>query len=98
MMRRIQSISNMTRLLLIILLASIVLAGCVSKKKLPPPPEPTHFVTVIPEQGESLSDIADQYLGDSSLSFRISEFNDISSSVPNQPLVVPLKPSYTHTG
>jgi peptidoglycan/xylan/chitin deacetylase (PgdA/CDA1 family) len=82
--------------LLIIWLASIVLVGCATQQQLSQPPKPTHFITVIPERDKSLADIAHQYLGDSKLAFRISEFNNIDASSPNQPLVVPLIQLYPY--
>ncbi len=87
---------KMIRLLTIIWLVSITFAGCTAPQQFSPPPKPTHFVTVIPAEGESLSDIARQYLGNSNLSFRISEFNNIDAAIPNRPLVVPLKPQFPY--
>lgn len=80
---------------LVIWAVLLALAGCATQR-IAPPAKPTHFVTVIPEGGKSLSSIAQHYLGDSNLSFRISEFNDVDASSPNQPLVVPLKPMYPY--
>jgi peptidoglycan/xylan/chitin deacetylase (PgdA/CDA1 family) len=77
-------------------MVSLVIGGCSIQKKLIPPPEPSHFITIVPKDGDSLSDITREYLSDSSLSFRISEFNNINTLYPDQALVVPLKPLYPY--
>ncbi|MEE9344922.1 MAG: polysaccharide deacetylase family protein [Methylococcales bacterium] len=96
MRRRKTTVFKFIRSLLIIWLASVVLTGCATQQQLSQPSKPTHFITVIPDRDESLADIAHQYLGDSKLAFRISEFNNIDASSPNQPLVVPLIQLYPY--
>jgi peptidoglycan/xylan/chitin deacetylase (PgdA/CDA1 family) len=88
-------LTNTTRSLLRIWLVSIILTGCATKH-FAPPPKPTHFIRIIPKQGQSLFDIAKEYLSDSNLSFRISEFNNMDFPSIGKPLVIPLKPMYPY--
>lgn len=50
------------------------------------------FVAVIAEPGDTLSSLALEYLGDSSMDWFISEFNGIKSLSPGQEVIIPLKP------
>ena len=86
----------MNRLILNILVLSIALVGCATQPKPSQLSDPEHFITIAPEQGHSLSDIANQYLGDRNLSFRISEFNNINKPELNKLLIIPLKKLYPY--
>ncbi len=86
----------MARLLLIFWAFSILLLGCAAQQKQPQPSEPENYIFLIPKQGESVSDIAKQRLGDPDKSHRIKEFNDLIEPDPNKPLVIPLKPLYPY--
>ncbi|HSB77669.1 MAG TPA: LysM peptidoglycan-binding domain-containing protein, partial [Candidatus Methylomirabilis sp.] len=63
----------------------------------PPPPSARprvfpDFVAVIAQPGDTLPSLAARYLNDSSLDWRIAEFNGISALKPGQEVVVPLGP------
>jgi len=51
------------------------------------------FIAVIAEPDDTLSSLALEYLGDSSMDWFISEFNGIKSLSPGQEVIIPLKPS-----
>jgi len=50
------------------------------------------FIAVIAEPDDTLSSLALEYLGDSSMDWFISEFNGIKSLSPGQEVIIPLKP------
>jgi peptidoglycan/xylan/chitin deacetylase (PgdA/CDA1 family) len=50
------------------------------------------FVAVIAQPGDTLSSLAARYLDDSTLDWRIAEFNGISVLKPGQEVVIPLRP------
>jgi peptidoglycan/xylan/chitin deacetylase (PgdA/CDA1 family) len=66
-----------------------IIVGCVKKEITI---EPSDFAFITPRQGDSLESLAKEYLGTSSLAWRIKEFNGIQESVPDKELVIPLKP------
>ena len=49
------------------------------------------FIAVIAEPGDTLSSLALEYLGDSSMDWFISQFNGITSLSPGQEVAIPLK-------
>ena len=56
-----------------------------------------NFVVLITQTGDSLSSLAQQYLGDASKAWQIAEFNNIDSIIPSREIVIPLKPT-NYTG
>lgn len=86
----------LTRLHIAILILLINVTGCTTNQKSSLQLKPKHFVSVIPKQGDSLPDLANLYLGDPFLAFRISEFNHIDKLVSGQPVVVPLQPAFPY--
>ncbi|MDX1810466.1 MAG: polysaccharide deacetylase family protein [Gammaproteobacteria bacterium] len=55
------------------------------------------FVVLITQQGDTLENLSEKYLGDKNKSWIIADFNDIDDVVPHRELVIPLK-SQNHTG
>lgn len=56
-----------------------------------PFPSTPEFIAVATKAGDTFSSLAEDYLGDSSLGWMISEFNGVNSLVPGQELLIPLK-------
>ncbi len=69
----------------VIILAMFLFQGCAQHGVSPA------FVTVIVQPGETLSTLAQKYLGDPERSWVIEDFNDVSSVSAGQELIIPLE-------
>jgi peptidoglycan/xylan/chitin deacetylase (PgdA/CDA1 family) len=91
------------------IVAAMILAGCAEAPQRPPPepevvvpPLTGHvlardnvFAVVVAGPGDNLSTLAQQYLGDGTKRWWISEFNGSDEVKPGQVVVIPLKPVNT---
>lgn len=86
------------------MLSLFYIAGCAAPKPVPteeparvlaPPvtkPVFPDFILVTVKEGDTLSSLAAAHLNDPSKDWVIADFNDVSSAVPGQELLIPLKP------
>lgn len=81
------------------LLSCLIFTGCaclLPKPSVPPPEAPgvkfLEFVAVVAGPQDSLSSLAKQYLGDSSLDWFIADVNGVTEVTAGLELIIPLKP------
>ena len=73
----------------------LLLAGCAA---VPPqaPDSPQHsystFSVVVPQEGDTLSSLAREHLGDPGRDWIIAEYNDVDTARPGRALVIPKGP------
>jgi len=79
--------------------SSLLIAGCAQQSlvameqvTLPKSRVFPDFVAVIAQPEDTFSSLALEYLGDPSMDFIISEFNNVNSLSPGQEVIIPLKP------
>jgi peptidoglycan/xylan/chitin deacetylase (PgdA/CDA1 family) len=75
----------------IIIMAMFLFQGCAQHGESP------SFIPVIVQPGETLSTLAEKYLGDPKRSWQIADFNEVSSVSSGQEIIIPLE-SFTKGG
>ena len=70
----------------VIVCVMLLFQGCAQRGGTP------DFVPVIVKPGETLSTLAEKYLGDPEKSWLIADFNEVSSVSAGQEIIIPLKP------
>ncbi|HEU5197156.1 MAG TPA: polysaccharide deacetylase family protein [Methylomirabilota bacterium] len=76
-------------------LAAVLLSGCVTGApggQGRSASESADFIVITAREGDTTTELARRFLGDSALAWRIEDYNDLTTLTPGQTVIIPRKP------